>query len=96
MKNYNAPWRIMRDCDYTDNPEDVGIASIEDSKGQTVLYTDSGYFKPEEDYAKLIEQAPALLQAATDLLAVLANPVSKKHEREIAENELHTIVSGLL
>ncbi len=61
---YNSPWRIVRDSEYTGDLEDTKISGIQDCKGQTVLFTDSGYFEPKEDYAKLIEAAPQLLEFA--------------------------------
>lgn len=60
-KDFNAPWTIRRSSDYTEDPSDTDIQSIVDNKNQTVLFTDSGYFKPDEDYARLIAAAPDLL-----------------------------------
>ena len=56
-----GPWRIVRTSEYTDDPTDTKIQSIQDANGGTVLYTNSGYFKPTEANARLIAAAPEML-----------------------------------
>lgn len=76
MDKIAKPWKIWRGRDYTNDPEDTQILSIEDANGRVVLYTDSGYFKPREEVAILIEAAPDLLDAlkeARDALKDIIN-----------------------
>lgn len=71
MPHSPAPWTIHRASEHTGDPEDDGIMSIRAADGTTVVYTDSGYFKPKEDDAALIGAAPDLLKAIVDALPVL-------------------------
>lgn len=70
-----GPWKIVRAKDYTEDPGDTAIMSIEAADGTTVLYTDGGYFKPKEENARLIAAAPELLEACVqtrnELLKIL-------------------------
>lgn len=68
MKNpLNAPWVIVRSSDFTENPEDTAIQSVVDCNGQTVIFTDSGYFRPNEDYVRAIVTLPEILEAVENL-----------------------------
>lgn len=62
-----GPWRIVRSSDYTDDPEDTQIQSIQAADGTTVYFTDSGYFKPREADARLIAEAPVMATILRDL-----------------------------
>lgn len=53
-----GPWRVVRSCEYTDDPTDTKILSIQGADGTTVYYTDAGYFKPHEADVALIAAAP--------------------------------------
>lgn len=57
-----GPWRIVRASDYTGEPEDTTIYSIDAANGETVYYTESGYFRPEEADARLIAAAPEMAE----------------------------------
>lgn len=81
MKHSPAPWRIIRSSDYTDNLEDTSIQLIKAADGTTILFTDSGYFKPKEENVSLIIAAPYLLEALKLTLASLQNWI------EIADEE---------
>jgi hypothetical protein len=81
MKHSPAPWRIIRSSDYTDNLEDTSIQLIKAADGTTILFTDSGYFKPKEENISLIIAAPYLLEALKLTLASLQNWI------EIADEE---------
>ncbi len=70
-KHSPAPWTIHRASEHTDDKADTGIMSIRAADGTTVLYTDSGYFKPTEENAALVAAAPDLLRAIVDALPIL-------------------------
>lgn len=72
MSNHTpGPWKIIRSSDYTGDPADTKILSIEGADETTVVPTDSGYYKLSEANARLIAAAPtmkALLLRAADQL----------------------------
>ena len=68
-----APWRIVRASEYTDEPEDTTILRIEAADGTTILYTDGGYHKPQEQVAAAIVALPQLVKALQGLLAAYDN-----------------------
>jgi hypothetical protein len=67
-KHTPGPWRIVRTSDYTSDPEDTDIQSIEGANGDSVYFTDSGYYRPREADARLIAAAPDLLEALRGVL----------------------------
>jgi len=69
-KHTPGPWRIVRSSKYTGDADDTEIMSVEAANGQTMLFTDSGYFKPMEANARLIAAAPELLGALEALVEV--------------------------
>ncbi len=73
MNHSPGPWRIVRASDYTDNPEDTAIQSIEAADGTVVYYTESGYFKPNEADVRLIATAPEMREELTKALDWLAS-----------------------
>jgi hypothetical protein len=66
-KHTPGPWRIVRTSDYTSDPEDTDIQSIEGANGDSVYFTDSGYYRPREEDARLIAAAPDLLEALREI-----------------------------
>jgi hypothetical protein len=73
-KHTEGPWIIHRADEYTDDAEDhLKIMSITAQNGETILYTDSGYFKPREANARLIASAPELLEALREAFNAFAH-----------------------
>ncbi len=68
-----APWTIHRASEFTGDAADTAIMSIRAANEQTVVYTDSGYFKPKEADAALIAAAPEMLQALRAIRAFLTD-----------------------
>lgn len=59
MSHSPAPWRFTPRTDYPNGH----IEGIWDANGDQVVVTDSGYYPPTIDDARLIAAAPDLLQA---------------------------------
>ena len=87
-----APWVIQTWADYYDQDEDEdlsGILAVVAADGQTVLYTDSGYFKPRSADARLVATAPDLLSALQSVVDYASERAAKRGERpECIDNAL--------
>ena len=70
MKHSPAPWKIIRNSEYTEDPEDTKISSVSAADGKTIIFTDSGYFSPKEEDARLVAAAPELLSLCKKLLQI--------------------------
>lgn len=96
MTHTPGPWIIHRADEYTGDAEDHSkIMSITAENGQTILFTDSGYFKPLEANAALIAAAPAMyeaLKAASQALTEL-DPLAE-HHNAIAIDEAIRLAEG--
>jgi hypothetical protein len=60
-------WNIKLASEYTDDPNDTQIMGIDSENGDTILYTDSGYFKPKPENAKAIAAVPQLLEVLENI-----------------------------
>ena len=79
-----APWVIETWGDYCDQDEDQDlghILAVVAADGQTVLYTDSGYFRPRPADARLVATAPDLLAALQSVVEYAAERAAERGER---------------
>lgn len=77
QKHSPTPWKINRFSDSTGDSSDTRISSVTATNGQTIVFTDSGYFKPlESDMQILVHCVNSHEQMSEDL----ARTVKQKDE----------------
>lgn len=78
-----GPWQIICSSYYTGEPEDTTILHIQAADDTTVLFTDSGYWKPREADAQFIAAAPARYQRLVNARRLLLQQDYEGALREI-------------
>ena len=76
-----GPWRVVRSSEYTDDPSDTKILSIQGADGTTVYYTDAGYFEPIDADARAIAEVPAMLALLPHTIALMEGATPDVNER---------------
>lgn len=79
------PVKIVMSTDYLDEPDEEDLAGayvqgIVDANGDTVLYTESGYFKVDLADAEFIVAALNSYQSLTEKVTALERTIEKKNE----------------
>ncbi len=78
VKHTKGPWRITYNTDEWADPTDPDdaeaiaeryVVGIEGANGQSVYYTESGYFKPRMEDVQLISAAPEMAEALKQIAA---------------------------